>query len=185
MSISFFLKDAALPCFLHSLSLTSPHMLQKNLFSVFPPQVSQTLNIVSFSHDSHSYNGNSAVIFPASKALWKHLSLPPSSPIGNNVWGLPVSCLIFAFSGLPILAPINVPALSRTGNADIVLTKSKTSPCSLSPILLISPWISLPPSTFREPRREYASSFAMTICSLPTAACGIPSSSITLFGGSS
>lgn len=54
----------------------------------------------------------SAFIFPSSIAAWKLLSLPPSSPTGNSVCGLPVSSLCFAFSGLPIRAPMNVPHLS-------------------------------------------------------------------------
>src|SRR3989344_2290765 len=121
MSIFLLMWLRFLPCFLHSAVSCGPHMLQRNFFFVFLSQSSHTENIVSFSHFSHKYIGKSAVMPPCSNAAWTHLSLPPSLPTGKSMCGLPFSFLIFAFSGLPILEPMNVPDLSRSFTEEILL----------------------------------------------------------------
>src|SRR3989344_8046376 len=81
--------------------------------------------IVSFLQVLQYLIGKSAVIFFSPRAATKLLSLPPSSPTGNKVWGDPFYFLIFAFSGLPILAPINVPAVSLISIGEIKLIISR------------------------------------------------------------
>src|SRR3989344_3715762 len=65
-------------------------------------------------HGSHSNVGKSAIIVSLSIASWTLLNLPPSFPTGNKTTGVPFIFLSLDFSGRPILAPIYVPALSRS-----------------------------------------------------------------------
>src|SRR3989338_10419709 len=113
---------------MHFVLSTVPHSLQWLVFLAFDSHCSHMLNIVSLLHLSQKYVGNSAWTNPASKALWKDLILPPSLPIGNSVCGSPSSFLTFAFSGLPILAPIKVPdlSLSFTGETKFITPKASS-----------------------------------------------------------
>src|SRR3989338_3496820 len=106
---------------------TRPHLSQCAIFCVFVSHCSQTPSMVSFLQFSQKYIGSSASIIPISRALWNDLILPPCLPTGNIVCGSPSSFLVLAFSGLPILAPINVPDLSLIFISDMEFILSSTS----------------------------------------------------------
>src|SRR3989338_1185582 len=76
-------------------------------------------------HSSQLYVGKSDVIVFLLIASLKLLNRPPSFPTGNNTTGVPFIFLSFAFSGRPILVPINVPDLSRclTGDFELICAK--------------------------------------------------------------
>ncbi len=139
--------------------------------------VSHLLKGVSFLHVSQLNIFMSAIIFPASSVDCMLLSLPPWFPTGNNACGLPVSFRIFAFSGRPILAPMNVPHLSFIVIFVFFVKKSVFVWLSCISFFSSSSFLSV----FRKKSATSLFSFSITMNSFFTCLCSIPIISRCLF----
>ena len=111
---------------------------------------------------------------PSLSALWKLRSRPPSFPTGKRTCGDPVSSRCFAFSGLPMRVPMNVPDLSRSVMGEKVLMSSTIDfPGRRCCLCSLGLWSSMPKSV----QMMRACSLSKTINSLLTNVWGVPMSS--------